>query len=178
MIWVSSRSQPVADAEHEPAAAAQIEPSQSPWPQQRVALGDPAPIPVGAHVLVTAEARGERHERIDEVRVALGDDAVGRAAKRLGRVHGDERCSAHRTIEAEPSAVFAMNAGSTGNAGSDEMPTFIVILSIVVAQRSVCRSRGGSGRRRGCRSRQLPHPGEAVIIPSVADVVHGTAEPC
>ena len=75
-----------ADAEQESAAAEEIERRDLLGQQQRVALGDEHDAGAELDALRHARGAGERHERIDEVRVALGDDAVGRAGEAARRV--------------------------------------------------------------------------------------------
>src|SRR4030095_704700 len=59
--------------------------------QQRVALGNQHDAGSELDRLCRSRGAGEGHERIDEMRVALGDDAVGRAREAARRAYRNER---------------------------------------------------------------------------------------
>src|SRR5262249_25298756 len=89
-------------AEHEASAAEEIERRDLLGQQQRMALGHEHDA--GTELHPPGHARGAREcdERIDEVRIRLGDDTVLRAGEAARGMHRDERMlSAPEGFEAE-----------------------------------------------------------------------------
>jgi hypothetical protein len=101
MISVSSRSQP-APIPKRPPAAEEIERRDLLGQQQRVPLGDQHDARGELDAARRPRGAGQGDERVDEVRVALRDHAVGRSLKAALRLHRDERMlGAPERFEAE-----------------------------------------------------------------------------